>query len=55
MADEEEELSVDDLDELEEKQSSSEAAAGEATDEDGDPPWGATMTVNETTYAVSLF
>lgn len=55
MADEEEELSVDDLDELEEEQSSSEAAAGGATDEDGDPPWGATMTVNETTYAVSLF
>ena len=51
MADDDEELSVDDLDELEEEASGSPAA----TDEDGDPPWGATMTVNDTTYAVSLF
>lgn len=48
---EEEELSVDDLDELE-QQSDSQSATAE---EDGDPPWGATITVNDTTYAVSLF
>lgn len=48
--DDDEELALDDLDE--EIESDAEAAE---SDESGDPPWGATMAVNGTTYAVSLF
>lgn len=46
--DDEEELTIDDL----------EDDAGDLplpSEEDEDPPWGATMVINDTTYAVSLF
>ena len=55
-ADDDEELTVDDLDDLE-AESQEEGEAGE--DDDGssseNPPWGPTIVVNNTTYAVSLF
>lgn len=62
--DDDEELTVDDLDELEDDADADNAAAPTPeseteselpADEDGDPPWGPTITVNDTTYAVSLF
>lgn len=54
-ADEEEELTVDDLDDLEEESLTENGAEEDNGTSSEDPSWGPTIVVNNTTYAVSLF